>query len=151
MLADAILWTMVATSHPRCSTTHTPQHIVGATICIAAMPHLKKYLGPPWASTARPALIMVGRDAAVHIIFVLITSSGVVAAAAKAPAQAPIAKSSCTCSKWLLCCMKMIQTCRTAANARLVWSLRGKAQCQAAAAQMCAARNYTGLLVQTLI
>lgn len=60
------------------------------------MPYLKKYLGPPWASTARPALIMVGREAAVHIMFVLMTSSGVVAAAAKAPAHAPMAKSSCT-------------------------------------------------------
>ena len=44
---------------------------------------------------------MVGRDAAVHIMFVLMTSSGVVAAAAKAPAQAPIAKSSCnTLPSW---------------------------------------------------
>ena len=37
----------------------------------------------------------MGRLAALHIMCVLITSSGVVAAAAKAPAAAPIAKSSC--------------------------------------------------------
>lgn len=61
--------------------------------------HLKKYLGPPCASTARDALAMVGREAAVHIMFVLMTSRGVVAAAAKAPAQAPIAKSSCNKSR----------------------------------------------------
>lgn len=38
---------------------------------------------------------MLGRDAAVHIMVVLMTSRGVVAAAAKAPLTAPIAKSSC--------------------------------------------------------
>ena len=60
-------------------------------------PHRKKWLGPPWAMTARAAEPMVGRLAAAHIMLVLITSSGVVAAAANAPAVAPIAKSSCTC------------------------------------------------------
>ena len=35
-----------------------------------------------------------GREAAVHIMCVLITSSGAVAAAAKAPDMVPIAKSS---------------------------------------------------------
>lgn len=38
---------------------------------------------------------MDGREAAVHIMCVLMTSSGVVAAAANAPETAPIAKSSC--------------------------------------------------------
>jgi hypothetical protein len=45
--------------------------------------------------TVRAAEAMVGREAAVHIMLVLITSRGVVAAAANAPAAAPIAKSSC--------------------------------------------------------
>jgi len=58
--------------------------------------HLKKYLGPPWARMALLALAMLGREAAVHIMVVLITSRGVVAAAAKAPLTAPIAKSSCS-------------------------------------------------------
>ena len=57
--------------------------------------YLKKYLGPPCAKMALLALTMLGRDAAEHIIVVLITSKGVVAAAAKAPLTAPIAKSSC--------------------------------------------------------
>ena len=45
------------------------------------------------AATAAP--VMVGRLAAVHIMVVLMTSSGVVAAAAKAPDTAPMQKSSC--------------------------------------------------------
>ena len=44
----------------------------------------------------RPALSMLGREAALHIMVVLMTSRGVVAAAAKAPLTAPMAKSSCT-------------------------------------------------------
>ena len=45
--------------------------------------------------TARADDIIVGREAAVHIMLVLMTSKGVVAAAAKAPAAAPMQKSSC--------------------------------------------------------
>ena len=60
--------------------------------------HLKNWLGPPCARTARAEDIMVGREAAVHIMLVLMTSSGVVAAAAKAPAAAPMQKSSCRAS-----------------------------------------------------
>ena len=58
--------------------------------------HLKKWTGPPCAMTARAEDIMVGREAAVHIMLVLMTSRGVVAAAAKAPAVAPMQKSSYT-------------------------------------------------------
>ncbi len=60
--------------------------------------HLKKCTGPPCASTARADDIMVGREAAVHIMLVLMTSRGVVAAAANAPAVAPMQKSSCRSS-----------------------------------------------------
>ena len=45
--------------------------------------------------TAMAALDMVGRAAALHIMRVLMTSSGVVAAAANAPETAPMQKSSC--------------------------------------------------------
>lgn len=45
--------------------------------------------------TAAAALDMVGRAAALHIMRVLMTSNGVVAAAAKAPEIAPMQKSSC--------------------------------------------------------
>ncbi len=45
--------------------------------------------------TWEAALRMVGREAAEHIMLVLMTSSGVVAAAAKAPDTAPMQKSSC--------------------------------------------------------
>lgn len=46
--------------------------------------------------TAMAALDMVGRAAALHIMRVLMTSSGVVAAAANAPETAPMQKSSCS-------------------------------------------------------
>lgn len=49
---------------------------------------------PPWEYTMRVAAIMDGRLAAEHIMLVLMTSSGVVAAAAREPATAPMAKSS---------------------------------------------------------
>jgi hypothetical protein len=57
--------------------------------------YLKKAGGPPAAQMVLAAWAMVGRLAAVVIIRVLMTSSGVVAAAAKAPEMAPITKSSC--------------------------------------------------------
>jgi hypothetical protein len=44
---------------------------------------------------SRAADAMVGRCAAAHIMRVLMTSSGVVDAAANAPAKAPMPKSSC--------------------------------------------------------
>lgn len=44
---------------------------------------------------------MLGFEAAEHIMLVLMTSSGVVAAAANAPLAAPIAKSSCNNNKAL--------------------------------------------------
>ena len=50
---------------------------------------------PPWLHTLAAACTMPGRCEALTIMLVLTTSSGVVAAAAKAPATAPIAKSSC--------------------------------------------------------
>jgi hypothetical protein len=57
--------------------------------------YLKKAGGPPAAQMVLAAWAMVGRLAAVVIIRVLMTSSGVVAAAAKAPEIAPMTKSSC--------------------------------------------------------
>ena len=67
---------------------------------------LKKWEGPPCARMVRAEEAIVGRLAAVHIMFVLITSSGVVAAAANAPAAAPIAKSSCAHGQM---CIKPLQ------------------------------------------
>ena len=49
---------------------------------------------PPRARAALAASRIEGLEAALHIMFVLTTSRGVVAAAATAPATAPIAKSS---------------------------------------------------------
>ena len=72
-----------------------PDYMASSQLKAHNLFYLKKYLGPPWASTACPALSIVGRDAAMHIMVVLMTSRGVVAAAANAPAQAPMAKSSC--------------------------------------------------------
>jgi hypothetical protein len=57
--------------------------------------HRKNWAPEPSAAIERAAPSMVGRLAAEHIMLVLMTSSGVVAAAANAPATAPMAKSSC--------------------------------------------------------
>ena len=66
-----------------------------------------------WVRTVEKEEIMVGRLAAVHIMVVFTTSSGVVAAAAKAPDTAPMQKSSCgemAHTIWGICSIINIKT-----------------------------------------